>query len=128
VSDWPVFSSAQPMQALDLARSAVGRRNEKPSRLTPVEEPQFAARATPLGVGVRLDGSVGFHTNKNNLTSITVRIAIPSETTGSASHHPAVNHVSVRAASSVSNTSHQREQQTYCYLLHLNLLVVENTC
>ena len=35
VSDWPVFSSAQPMQALDLARSAVGRRNEKSRYLLP---------------------------------------------------------------------------------------------
>ena len=84
------------MQALDLARSAVGRRNEKPSRLTPVEEPQFAARATPRGVGVRLDGSVGFHTNKNHLTSITVRIAIPTKTTGRTSDHPAVHVIRVR--------------------------------
>ena len=93
-----------------------------------MEEPQFAARATPLGVGVRLDGSVGFHTNRNHLTSEAVRIAIAAVTTGGASDIPAVDEVRVRAASSVSNTSHQREQQTYCYLLHLNLLVVENTC
>ena len=59
------------MQALDLARSAVGRIDEKkPSRLTPVEEPQFAAKATPIGVGVRLDGSVSFHANKANSTAL----------------------------------------------------------
>ena len=51
----------------------------------------------------------------------TVRIAIAAVTTGGASDIPAVDEVRVRAASSVSNTSHQREQQTYCYFFHLNL-------
>lgn len=58
-----VFASAQPIQALANVRSTADVEIKKPSRLTPVEEPQFAARATPRGVGVRLDGSVGSHTN-----------------------------------------------------------------
>lgn len=104
--DWPVFSSAQPMQALDLARSAVGLETKNPCCCTLV-----GTQTVWIWAGCMSKGSIRrFLRQQIEVYLKTSCRAIVPKTTRCTGHNSSVLEVGVCSTSSYSSTG---QQQSY---------------
>lgn len=112
--DWPVFSSAQPMQALDLARSAVGLETKKALSASPRWKPNlgdWAGDSSKDSLSVSTPTEIVYLETSCRATTVVA--------TGLAHHNPAVDKVRVGNALGSSNTGqHQSNRKNECF--HVN--------